>query len=62
MHQLTLEQFRTTAATGAVLSVTLRGFANPIKALALLRELGIRESRVETTDWRPEEAEIVCAD
>ena len=35
-----------------------RGFANPIKALALLRELGIRESRVETTDWRPEEAEM----
>ena len=86
MHQLTLEQFRTTAATGAVLSVTLRaqgakfyvqaetrrgeatlitkrgkaprGFANPIKALALLRELGILESRVETTDWRPEEAEM----
>ena len=86
MHQLTLEQFRTTAATGAVLSVTLRaqgakfyvqaetrrgdatlitersktprGFANPIKALALLRELGIWESRVETTDWRPEEAEM----
>ena len=89
MHQLTLEQFRTTAATGAVLSVTLRaqgakfyvqaetrrgdatlitergktprGFANPIKALALLRELGIRESRVETTDWRPEEAEMTSA-
>ena len=35
-----------------------RGFANPIKALALLRELGVRESRVETTDWRPEEAEM----
>ena len=34
-----------------------RGFANPIKALALLREPGIRESRVETTDGRPEEAE-----
>ena len=35
-----------------------RGFADPIKALALLRELGIRESRVETTDGRPEEAEM----
>ena len=35
-----------------------RGFANPIKALALLRELGIRESRVETVDWRSEDAEM----
>lgn len=86
MHQLTLEQFRTTAETGALLSVTLRAqgakfylhaetrcgdatlitgrektpraFANPIKALALLRDLGIKEARVETTDWRPQDADL----
>lgn len=86
MHELTLEQFRATAATGAVLSVTIRGlgatfrieaetrggdatlitkrektpreFANPIKAFSLLRELGICEYRVDTRDWRPEDAEF----
>ena len=32
-----------------------REFANPIKAFSLLRELGIREYRVDAKDWRPEE-------
>ena len=34
---------------------TPREFANPIKAFSLLRELGIREYRVDAKDWRPEE-------
>ena len=86
MHQLTLDQFRISAETGAVLSVTIRAqgakfrieaetrrgdatlitkrektpreFANPIKAFSLLRELGIREYRVDAKDWRPEELAI----
>lgn len=84
MHQLTLQQFRTSAETGAVLSVTLRAdgakfvlnaetrggdatlvtgrtktqraFANPAQALTVLRGLGITDLRVDTSDWRPEDA------
>lgn len=46
---------------GAVLtkarSPDLRLFRDATKALALLRELGIREARVDTRNWRPEQAD-----
>jgi hypothetical protein len=38
-------------------STDLRGFRNANQALGLLRELGIREARVDTKNWRPEDAE-----
>lgn len=86
MQNLTMDQFRTSHDTGAVLSVTLianggafeiqietrRGLAKLIKlrpkneprrfvdvrkALMLLRELGIREARIDCQKWRPEEHE-----
>lgn len=86
MHNLTLDQFRTTLETGGVLSVSLvaqdgefhieaetrrgnavltkarskefRQFRNVTKALALLRELGVREAKVDTRNWRPEQASL----
>lgn len=32
-----------------------RRFPDPRKALALLRELGIREARIDARDWQPEQ-------
>lgn len=89
MHNLTLDQFRTTLETGGVLSVSLvaqdgefhieaetrrgnavltkarskdlRRFRNVTKALALLRELGVSEARVDTRNWRPEQADLIKA-
>jgi hypothetical protein len=83
MQTLTLDQLRSTHATGAVLGITLRAvgpsfeievetrggpavlvttrakearhFADPRKALLLLRELGINEARIDSHHWRPEE-------
>jgi hypothetical protein len=37
---------------------SLRTFRNVTKALGLLRDLGIREARVDTREWRPEEADL----
>lgn len=34
----------------------LREFRDVTKALSLLRELGIREARVDTRNWQPEQA------
>jgi hypothetical protein len=34
-----------------------RRFADPRKALLLLREVGIQDARIDARDWRPEEAE-----
>jgi hypothetical protein len=34
-----------------------RRFVDPRKALLLLRELGIREARINVENWRPEERE-----
>lgn len=87
MHNLTLNQFRTTLETGGVLSVSLvaqdgefhieaetrrgnavltkarskefRQFRNVTKALALLRELGVREAKVDTRNWRPEQSSLL---
>lgn len=36
----------------------LRQFRDPIKALHLLQELGIREVKVDTRNWQPEQAAI----
>jgi hypothetical protein len=36
----------------------LRQFRDATKALGLLRELGIREAKVNTKNWRPEQADI----
>lgn len=36
-----------------------RHFADPRKALLLLRELGIREARIDSQRWRPEELKAV---
>lgn len=36
----------------------LRQFRDATKALGLLRELGIREARVDTRQWQPEQADI----
>lgn len=36
----------------------MREFRDATKALGLLRELGIREARVDTRNWRPEQAEL----
>lgn len=35
-----------------------RRFVDPRKAMVLLRELGIREARVDAREWRPEETEF----
>lgn len=35
-----------------------RKFVDPRKAMLLLREIGIREMRVDGTQWRPEEIEL----
>lgn len=35
-----------------------RKFIDPRKAMLILREIGIREMRVDGTQWRPEEAEL----
>ncbi|HLA33888.1 MAG TPA: hypothetical protein VJ001_03370 [Rhodocyclaceae bacterium] len=35
-----------------------RRFVDPRKALLLLRELGIREARIDSQQWRPEEHEF----
>ena len=37
----------------------LRQFRNVTKALALLRELGVRETKVDTRNWRPEQASLL---
>ena len=34
-----------------------RLFGDPLKALALLREMGIRKAAVDTEAWRPEQAD-----
>lgn len=36
----------------------LRQFRDVTKALGLLREIGIHEARVDTRQWRPEQADI----
>jgi hypothetical protein len=36
----------------------LREFRDVTKALHLLRELGVREARVDARNWRPEQAEL----
>lgn len=36
----------------------LREFRDVTKALGLLRELGIREARIDTRNWRPEQADL----
>lgn len=87
MHNLTLDQFRTTVETGGVLSVSLvaqggafhieaetrrgnavltkargtdlRRFRDTTKAMLLLRELGIWEAKIDTRNWRPEQAELL---
>lgn len=35
-----------------------RRFPDPRKALTLLRELGIREARIDARNWRPEQLEL----
>lgn len=35
-----------------------RRFADPRKALMLLRDLGIREARIDSQRWRPEDVEF----
>jgi hypothetical protein len=35
-----------------------REFRDATRALALLRELGIREAKVDTRNWRPEQADL----
>lgn len=87
MHNLTLDQFRTTVETGGILSVSLvaqggafhieaetrrgnavltkargsalRQFRNTNKAMLLLRDLGIREARIDTRNWQPEQADLL---
>ena len=36
----------------------LREFRNPSKAMLLLREFGIREMRLDTRQWAPEQADL----
>jgi hypothetical protein len=36
-----------------------RAFADPRRALLLLRDLGVREAKVDTKLWRPEEADLL---
>lgn len=36
----------------------LRQFRNATKALYLLRELGVREARIDARNWRPEQADL----
>ncbi|KVS62777.1 hypothetical protein [Burkholderia cepacia] len=36
----------------------IRRFADPRKALLLLRELGIREARIDSQQWRPEDQAV----
>jgi hypothetical protein len=80
---LTLDQFRASAQTGALVSVVIRAvgarfhieaetrtggvvlatqrgqtpreFVNPARAFSLLGEIGIREYRVDTRRWRPDD-------
>lgn len=35
-----------------------RRFADPRRALSLLRDLGIREARIDARNWRPEQLEL----
>ena len=39
-------------------SSALREFRNVMPALAMLRDLGIREVRVDTRNWQPEQADL----
>ena len=36
----------------------LREFRNPSRAMLLLREFGIREMRLDTSQWAPEQADL----
>lgn len=36
-----------------------RAFADPRRALLLLRDVGVREAKVDTKLWRPEEADLL---
>jgi hypothetical protein len=36
-----------------------RMFADPRKAMMLLRDLGIRDAKLDTQSWRPEQADIL---
>ena len=85
MRTLTLDQARSVAASGGVLSANLRPagsqfaleletrqgppamliasvskkvrlFGNPLKAFAIVRELGLEGGRFSVAQWRPEEA------
>lgn len=52
--------------TGSAALVTANGrkpraFRNPVKALELVRELGLPEGRFLLQDWRPEDAEFETA-
>lgn len=40
-------------------SKDFRQFRNVTKALALLRELGIREAKIDARNWRPEQADLL---
>lgn len=35
-----------------------RRFTDPRRALALLRDLGIREAKIDTKNWRPEQVDL----
>lgn len=37
---------------------TLREFRNVTSALTMLRDMGIRETRVDTRNWQPEQADL----
>lgn len=39
-------------------SAILREFRNVTSALAMLREMGVREVKVDTRNWRPEQADL----
>lgn len=53
--QLTVETRRGEVVMVRERDKTPRRFVDPRKAMVLLRELGIREARVDAREWRPEE-------